>query len=62
MKAIVLLLFCLPLMAAELTGDTIKMTADEVARCAAGGGCVLITVDVLAKLSNKTRVCGKDWT
>lgn len=57
MRAIAILLLCAPLAAAELEGNAIKLTPEEVQQCAAGGGCV---VDVLRRLAARLQSCRKD--
>lgn len=48
----------LPAPAVEWTaGDTIKLTAEEAAKCAAQGGCVVITVDVLRSVVGAAQDC-----
>lgn len=59
MKALAILLLCAPLMAAELDGDRIKLTPDEVQKCAAGGGCV-VTVEVLRAIAARLQTCRRD--
>lgn len=43
MKALAILLLCAPLLAAEMEGDRIKLSPDEMRQCAEGGGCVVVT-------------------
>ena len=65
MKAVALLLVCLPLLAADATdeqGDTIKLSRQDVQKCAAGGGCVVVTVALLQALLKTARTCTAAWT
>lgn len=47
----------LPAPAVEWQGDTIKLTTEEAAKCAAQGGCVVITVDVLRNVVQAAQDC-----
>lgn len=60
MKALAILLLCAPLMAAELEGDKIKLSPDEMRQCVEGGGCVVVTVDVLRRLAARLQTCRRD--
>lgn len=60
MKALAILLLCAPLMAAEMEGDRIKLTPDEVQKCAAGGGFVVVTVEVLRAIAARLQTCRRD--
>lgn len=60
MKALTLLLLCAPLLAAEMEGDRIKLTPDEMRQCAEGGGCVVVTVDILRRLAARLQSCRRD--
>lgn len=62
MKALCILLLCAGCAAVEMDGNTIKLNPTEEKRCAAEGGCVVMTVDVLRKLLDKLKTCGRDWT
>ena len=47
-----------PAPAVEWDGaNTIKLTAEEAAKCAAQGGCVVITVDVLRNVVQAAQDC-----
>lgn len=45
--------------AAELDGNAIKLSADEAAKCAAQGGCVVITVEMLRTIVEAAQMCMK---
>ena len=62
MKALFILLLCTACAAVEMDGNTIKLDAAETKKCAAEGGCVVMTVDVLRRLLDKLKTCGRDWT
>ncbi len=53
---------CDPVPAVEMDGNTIRLDAGEMRKCGAGGGCVVMTVDVLRGLLNRLKTCGRDWT
>lgn len=46
-----------PAPAVEWQGESIKLTAEEAAKCAAQGGCVVITVDVLRTVVDAAQDC-----
>lgn len=45
--------------AADFDGNAIKLSADEVAKCAAQGGCVVITVEMLRTIVEAAQMCMK---
>jgi len=48
-----------PAPAVEVDGNTIKLSADEMRRCANEGGCAVITIDVLRRLLETAQMCLK---
>lgn len=59
LSAVVVLGFSLAATAAELDGNAIKLSADEAAKCAAQGGCVVITVEMLRTIVEAAQMCMK---
>lgn len=57
LSAVVVLGFSIAATAAELDGNAIKLSADEVAKCAAQGGCVVITVEMLRNIVEAAQMC-----
>jgi hypothetical protein len=47
---IAMLLACMPAMSAELRGNAIVLTPQEMQRCVEGGGCAVITQSMLAEM------------
>lgn len=52
-----LALLCLCAFAAVLDGDTIKLTPDEAAKCAAAGGCVVVPLELLERILGAVQTC-----
>ena len=50
----------LPAPAVEWDGNTIKLTAEEAAKCRSEGGCVVITVDMLRAVVRSAESCRRN--